>query len=142
MENQIEETMKRAFYDLIKENTNPTNPDYDWIVSLYKEIKMMLMRFLKKDSAVYNEIDKSFDVELFDQMIRADVFSPESMYKLIETTYYWIKKLGAPFRDGEVDESKERIVKSPLNTIIVMYLKETHECLSHYEQDMIEYLRK
>ena len=91
MENQIEETMKRAFYDLIEVNTNPANPDYDWIVSLYKEIKMMLMRFLKKDSAVYNEIDKSFDVELFEQMIRADVFSPESMYKLIETTYYWIK---------------------------------------------------
>lgn len=142
MENQIEETMKRAFYDLIEVNTNPANPDYDWIVSLYKEIKMMLMRFLKKDSVVYNEIDKSFDVELFDQMIRADVFSPESMYKLIETTYYWIKKLGTPFRDGEVDKAKERIVKSPLNRIIVVYLKETHECLSRYEQDMIEYLRK
>lgn len=142
MEKQIEDTMKKAFYDLIDENTNSTTPDFDWIVSLYVEIKMSLLYFLKKDSLVYNRIDESFDVELFSQMIRADVFSSESMMKLIENTYYWIKELGAPVRDKEVDDAKERILQSPLNRIISVYLKETHECLSHYHQDMVKYVQK
>jgi hypothetical protein len=142
MEKQIEDTMKKAFYDLIDENTCCTTPDFDWIVSLYTEIKMSLMHFLKKDSVTWKRIDESFDVELFSQMIRADVFSGESMVKLVETTYYWIKELGAPARDQEVDGAKERILKSPVDKIISVYLKETHECISRYQQDMVEYLQK
>ena len=142
MEKQIEDTMKKAFYDLIDENTSSSTPDYDWIVSLYSEIKASLMHFLKKGSLVYNRIDESFDVELFSQMIRADVFSSESMVKLIENTFFWIKELGAPGRDKEVDDAKKRVLQTPLNKIISVYLKETHECLCHYQQDMVEYLQK
>jgi hypothetical protein len=142
MEKQIEDTMKKAFYDLIDENTSSSTPDYDWIVSLYSEIKASLMHFLKKGSLVYNRIDESFDVELFSQMIRADVFSSESMVKLIENTFFWIKELGAPARDKEVDDAKKRVLQTPLNKIISVYLKETHECLCHYQQDMVEYLQK
>ena len=141
MENQIEETMKRAFYDLIEENTNSSTPDYDWIVNLYTEIRSTLLQYLKKDGSTYRSIEESFDVELFSQMIRADVFSADSMVKLIETTFYWIKQLGAPIRDTEVDEAKERVLKSPLDKIISVYLKETHQSLMIYQQDMEYFLQ-
>ena len=141
MEKQIEETMKRAFYDLIEENTNSTTPDYDWIVNLYTEIRSTLLQYLKKDGSTYRSIEESFDVALFSQMIRADVFSADSMVKLIETTFYWIKQLGAPVRDKEIEEAKERVLKSPLNKIISVYLKETHQCLLIYKQDMESFLQ-
>jgi len=141
MENQIEETMKRAFYDLIEENTNSKTPDYDWIINLYTEIRSTLLQYLKKDGSTYRSIEESFDVELFSQMIRADVFSADSMVKLIETTFYWIKQLGAPVRDKEIEEAKERVLKSPLNKIISVYLKETHQSLMIYQQDMESFLQ-
>ena len=142
MEQQIETTMKQAFYDLIEQNTNSENPDYDWMVRLYSEIKLTLLYYLKKDSKTYQEIDASFDVELFDQMIRADVFSSESMIKLVENTFYWIKTLGAPVRDKDVDKAKERVLESPLNKIISVFLRETHDCLSFYDQDMKSFINK
>lgn len=142
MEKQIETTMKQAFYDLIEQNTNSENPDYDWMVRLYSEIKSTLLYYLKKDSKTYQEIDASFDVELFDQMIRADVFSSESMIKLVENTFYWIKTLGAPVRDKDVDKAKERVLQSPLNKIISVFLRETHDCLSFYDQDMKSFINK
>lgn len=142
MEKQIETTMKQAFYDLIEQNTNSENPDYDWMVRLYSEIKSTLLYYLKKDSKTYQEIDASFDVDLFDQMIRADVFSSESMIKLVENTFYWIKTLGAPVRDKDVDKAKERVLQSPLNKIISVFLRETHDCLSFYDQDMKSFINK
>ena len=141
MEKQIDETMKRAFYDLIDENTNSSTPDYDWIVNLYTEIRLTLLQYLRKDGPTYRSIEESFDVELFSQMIRADVFSAESMVKLIETTFYWIKQLGAPVRDKEIEEAKKRVLQSPLNKIISVYLKETHQCLLIYQQDMESFLQ-
>lgn len=140
MEDQIEQTMKKAFYDLIEENTNSATPDFDWIIRLYCEIKQQLLYYLKRDSKVYRRIDESFDVELFSQMIKADVFSPDSMYKLTENTFYWIKALGAPERDTEVSEAKQRVLEAPLNKIIGVFLQEVHKCITTYDNDMRKYI--
>ena len=142
MDKQIEATMKQAFYDLLEENTNSEKPDYDWMVRLYSEIKLTLLYYLKKDSKTYKEIDGNFDVDLFSQMIQADVFSGDSMLKLVENTFYWIKQLGAPVRDKDIDMAKERVLQSPLNKIISVFLKETHDCLSLYDQDMKDFINK
>lgn len=136
MEQQIENAMKKAFYDLIEEKTNQNPPDYDWLVRLYVEIKERLLYYLKKGSPTYKEIDESFDVALFEQMIKADVFSPESMVKLVQNTFYWIKKLGAPQRDAEADAAKERILQAPMDKIVVTFLKEVHICIDEYDKDM------
>ena len=133
---QIEKNMKQAFYDLIDQNTNSEKPDFDWIVNLYVEIKEKLMHYLKKDSDTYKSVDESFDVEIFSQMIRNDVFSQESMIKLVDNTFYWIKYLGAPYRDNDIDNSKKKVLESPLNKIISVFLKEVHQCLTFYDEDM------
>jgi hypothetical protein len=140
MEAQIEQTMKKAFYDLIEENTNSPTPDFEWIIRLYCEIKQQLLYYLKKDSIIYKRIDESFDVELFSQMIKADVFSPDSMYKLVENTFYWITELGAPERDTSVSEARQRVVEAPLNKIIGVFLKEVHQCITIYDNDMKKYI--
>lgn len=139
---QIEKNMKQAFYDLIDENTNSEKPDFDWIVNLYVEIKEKLKYYLKKDSDTYKSIDESFDVEIFSQMIRNDVFSQESMIKLVDNTFYWIKYLGAPYRDQDIDNSKKKVLESPLNKIISVFLKEVHQCLTFYDEDMERILKQ
>lgn len=139
---QIEKNMKQAFYDLIDQNTNSENPDFDWIVNLYVEIKEKLMHYLKKDSDTYKSVDESFDVEIFSQMIRNDVFSQESMIKLVDNTFYWIKYLGAPYRDNDIDNSKKKVLESPLNKIISVFLKEVHQCITFYDEDMEQFFKQ
>ena len=142
MEEQIEKTMKRAFYDLIDSNCSCVPPDYDWLERLYKELKSMILMYLKKDSKVYKTIDESFDEELFSQMIRADVFSMESMLKLVDNTFYWIKELGSPARDQDTDDAKSKVLSSGAEKMISTFLKESHQCLDNYHTDMRNHLLK
>lgn len=139
MEEQIEKTMKKAFYDLIDANCS-SNPDYEWLIRLYVELKSMILKYLKKDSKTYKTIEETFDVELFSQMIRADVFSMDSMLKLVNNTFYWIKELGAPARDESIDQAKEKVLTSSPEKMISTFLKEVHQCLDVYHADMNNYI--
>jgi hypothetical protein len=141
IEKQIYETYHKAFFDLIDEHVNSSTPDYDWITRLYKEIKGRLLIFIKKGSKIYNQIDESFDIELFDQMIRNSVFDNVSMLKLVENTFYWILELEAPDRDESTLESKQKILSSEPTKMVSTYLKEVHKCVDLYEQDMINFLK-
>ena len=142
IEKQILDTYQKAFFDLIDEHVNSSTPDYDWITLLYKELKERLLTFLKKGSKIYNQIDESFDIKLFDQMIRNDVFDSVSMLSLIENTFHWILELEAPDRDESTLESKQKILDSEPSKIVSTYLKEVHKCIDLYEKDMINFLKK
>jgi len=141
LEKQIRETYYKAFYDSIDDTINSEKPDYDWIVRLYSEIKDRLKRYIKKDSKTYKEIDESFDIELFNQMIRNDVFDQESMIKMINNTFSWIKRLQAPVRDSETDESREIVFKSDPKNIVSVYLREVYKCLNNLDEDMYNFLK-
>jgi hypothetical protein len=140
MEEQIQKTMKKAFYDLIDANCS-ANPDYEWLIRLYIELKGMILKYLKTDGKVYKTIDESFDVELFSQMIRADVFNMDSMVKLVSNTFYWIKEVGAPERDESIDQAKEKVLTSSPEKMISTFLREVHQCLDVYHADMNNYIR-
>ena len=45
MENQIEETMKRAFWNLIKSDLNSEPQKFDHLILLIKEIREKLISF-------------------------------------------------------------------------------------------------
>ena len=47
---QMEETMKRAFFDLLEQKVAENPPDYEWITRLYTEIRDKLTRLLKPTS--------------------------------------------------------------------------------------------
>ena len=55
IEEQIKINMKKAFFDLIDQNVNSKNPDFNWITNLYEEIKFKLLSFLpNKNGSIYN----------------------------------------------------------------------------------------
>jgi Mg2+ and Co2+ transporter CorA len=142
IQKQVRETYYKAFYDSIDDTINSDKPDYDWIERLYSEIKDRLFRYIKKDSQTYRAIDESFDIELFNQMIRNDVFDHESMVKMINNTFSWIKKLQAPVRDKETDESLKIVFESEPKNIVSVYLREVYKCLNNLDEDMYNFYKK
>ena len=141
IEKQIDSTFRTAFFDMIDETINSESPDYNFITILYKEVKNRILTYIKKDSNTYKSIDQSFDIELFEQMIKNDVFDSSSMIKLVDTTFFWLKQLGAPYRDELLDASKIKILNSEPNKVVSTYLKEVHASLDNLDHDMIEYFK-
>ena len=139
IEKQINEQMKKAFFDIINQNILSDKPDYEWLVSLYSELKERLLRILKKDSKTYKQIDSAFDIELFKQMIENDVFDYNSMVKLIDTTFFWIKQLQAPERDQYLKESKTKVLNSNPEEIIGNFLRAVHDLIDKLYEDLENY---
>jgi len=141
LKKQIKENFYKAFCDSINDTVNSNNPDFDWIVELYKEIKQRLLKYKKKDSKSYNSINESFDVDLFEQMIKNKSFNENSMIKLIDITYYWIKQLQAPVRDKYTNESKMKVINSESNKRISTFIIEVNMCLDNIEEDIENLLK-
>ena len=139
MESQIKATFYRAFFDSIRENVNSDTPDYEWLVRLFVEIRDRLTKFVRKDSKTAKSIEDSFDVDLFRQMITNEVFDANSMSKLVDTTFYWIKQLQAPVHDEDIEKSKKLVYSSKPETMIACFIREVHICLDKLEDDMIKY---
>jgi hypothetical protein len=139
IEEQIKDNMRKAFFDIIDQTVNSDKPDYDWIVKLYTELRDRLLSFLRKDGKLYKELNESFDIPLFKQMIENDVFDLESMVKLVNNMFNWILKLQAPTRDTETSEAKSRVFNSEPTKMISTFLKEVHICIDKMEDDMLEY---
>ena len=140
LESQIEKCFNRAFMDLIDEIINSKNPDFEWICLLYEEIKQRLLKYVKKDSVTFRNINDSFDIELFRQMIENDIFNQESMLKLINNTFYWIKYLQAPVRDSETENSKNIVLTCEPSKIVSVYIYQTHLCLNNLDDDFKNYV--
>jgi hypothetical protein len=142
IEQQIRETFYRAFFDKIEENINSETPDFAWIVSLYKEIKQRLLKFLKKDSQTYKQLDNDFDVPFFEQMLTNNVFDITSVVKLINGTFDWVQKLQAPYRDEETLILRNEVLNTEPAKIIPMFIQKVHVCLDNLDEDMSEFLSK
>ena len=87
--------MKKAFYNLIIEKQTLIILILI-LTSLYTELKQGLIKYLKKNSTLYNEIDENLDVELFSQMIRNNAFNGKDMFNLVNYTYEKLLQLGSP----------------------------------------------
>ena len=136
IEQQIRDNYHKAFYDMIDGTINSSTPDYDWIVKLYDEIKRRMLIYVKKDSNTYKSIESSFDKDLFEQMIKNDVFDAVSMIKLVDNTFYWVKSLQAPYRDNACETAKKTVLSAEPTKIVSTFLKEVHKLLDFLDEDM------
>lgn len=140
LEDQIKETYQKAFYDIIDETIASNSPDYEWIVDLYAEIKQRLVRYIKKDSKIYKLIDAQFDIPLFKQMIENDVFNTDSLFKLINTTFYWIETLQSPARDQSTKDAKNRVLNAPQEKMVSTFIKEVNQCIDLLDEDFVYFI--
>ena len=110
---QVRETYKRAFFDLLEEKVGANPPDYEWLTRLYGEIRTKLISLLREGSQLRVEIEESMDCDFFKQLISHNVFSPENFYTLIRYVFEKCKQLGSPARDAETDAKLKEIVDFP-----------------------------
>ena len=136
IEKQIRDTYHKAFFDMIDKTINSPEPDYEWIVRLYEEIKTRLLRYVKKESKTYKNIEDSFDSKLFQQMIENDVFDAMSMVKLVDNTFHWINSLQAPSRDEASKIAKNNVLTAEPTKIVSTFLKEVYTLLDFLDEDM------
>ena len=138
----LSENFKRAFMDLLAERIARDPPDYEWITRLYQEIKIKLMRLLRTEHPLRQEIEETMDIQLFEQMIRHQAFDPHDLYNLVSYVFEKCKQLGAPARDASVDAKKQELLthmqsgEATFKTIVPMFIQRANDCLDQIYQDI------
>ena len=139
---QVRETYKRAFFDLLQEKVASNPPDFEWLTRLYGEIRTKLISLLRVGSPLRVEIEQSMDCDFFKQLISNNVFSPEDFYTLIRYVFEKCKQLGSPARDAETDAKLKEIVdfvdsgEATFATLVPMFIKNANECLDTIYEDV------
>ena len=139
---QINDTYRKAFFDLLEQKVREEPPDYDWITRLYAELKERLTSLLKPESALRKEMEELFDVELFDQMIRNKAFDGMDMYKLVTYSFTKCRQLGSPGRDAETTAKEQEVLAHMQSegaifaTIVPLFLKNINESVDMIYEDM------
>ena len=152
MESTIDEQIKKQFYqafdDILTQSLSTTNPDWDWVVTLYTELRDRLCLLTPRRLDIHENIKESMDVELFNQMIRNNAFSPEDMWKLVEYVFSIIKSRQAPVRDPDT-ETRLRTLSTEFNKegmtiakFLPLFLKLAHVSIDIIEEDKKAFLKQ
>ena len=139
---QVKETYKKAFFDLLEQRVAENPPDFEWLTRLYDEIKSKLTSLLRNGSELRNEIEESMDREIFYQLISNNVFNPEDFYNLMRYVFEKCKQLQSPARDVETDAKLKEIVdfvnsgEATFATLVPLFIKNANECLDAIYDDV------
>ena len=139
---EIKETYQKAFFDLLEERVSDKEPAYDWIVKLYLEIKMKLLKITSKNSKLAMEINNTMDLQLFEQMIRNNAFDGNDFYNLINFVFDMCLKLQSPQRDEDTNNRRNEALDSMKNggtyaQIMVKFIKNANICIDFIYEDII-----
>jgi len=113
MEDQIKNMYYDTYFKLIGSKLSENPPDYDWLVTLFSEIKDRLIGIINmtsKNSILLAELEESLDVPLFKQMIVNNAYSLDDFTKLTNYLFGLCLKLGSPMRDKTVKEKQNKIL--------------------------------
>ena len=142
LNNQIESTFKRAFYDLLAERISHDPPDYEWLCRLYNEIRGKLLGLVNRRCPLREEIETSLDVELFNQMIRNKAFDPDDLYRHVAFIFNKCKQLGAPARDGETEAKKQELLAlmrkggGEFAVVVPLFIRHANVCIDRIYEDI------
>ena len=145
---QIKNQFYKAFDDLLSETLASDNPDWDWVVRLYTELRDRLCMLTPRRIDIHKSIKESMDVQLFNQMIRNNAFTPEDMWKLVEYVFSIIKSRQAPVRDS-VTENIRQTLSTDFNKegmtiakFLPLFLKSAHARVQVIEEDTKQFLKQ
>lgn len=102
---QIESTMQRAFESLLEDTFSKdhlTKDDIDWIIRLCKELKKRINDLTPSRMDLHNDFDKSFDIDLIQQMLTNDAFDESDLLSFAQTLEQKLLSLCAPAHDEKI----------------------------------------
>jgi hypothetical protein len=142
LKKQVEDGMRKAFFDLIEKSLSEEQPDAEWIARLYAEMRDKLCALTPRRADLHQQIHEALDVELFETMVRHKAFDPADLSKLVSFVFGHLQGLCSPSRDAEVQQRRvelEAVMAQPDVTFArfaVMFLKNFHMTIDDIENDM------
>ncbi|KAI3656195.1 hypothetical protein MP638_003473 [Amoeboaphelidium occidentale] len=97
LEEQIRSTMKKAFFDSIRESIKLNK--FDWVEGMVLDIKNQLLSMVSKEGKIANEINEAMDESFIHQQVSKNVFDTG---KFILYVVSKMLQLCAPIRDAAI----------------------------------------
>ncbi len=134
---QFKTQMHFAYNDIVRESLD--NCDYEFIGTLYAEIRDRLCTFVNKNGITYNKLHEDFDVAFLKELMKNKQLSIGHLHGMTHMTFDWLAKMQAPFRDTETEAAKQRVLNGiDAEDIVPTYLNEVHQCLDNIQHDIKE----
>ena len=102
-EKRVREQMEKAFWDLMREDTNKTPPVFDRIIPVLEEIKEILKLIVPKSQEMKAKIDEILDIPHIQIMFREGAMSFNAILELTTNIASFLKLICAPAMDNEID---------------------------------------
>ena len=143
---RVKDAYKDVFYDLLESRISCDEPDYDWLVYLYNEIKHKMTVLLRPGIPLRIEIEEAMDSDLFEQMLRNNAFESFDLYKLVQFVFAKCRQLQSPARDeatlAKLKEINDMFM-DPTSTfakIIPLFIRNINDCLDTIYDDLHEFI--
>eukprot|EP00242_Pyramimonas_sp_CCMP2087_P006096 CAMPEP_0198198756 /NCGR_PEP_ID=MMETSP1445-20131203/2157_1 /TAXON_ID=36898 /ORGANISM="Pyramimonas sp., Strain CCMP2087" /LENGTH=623 /DNA_ID=CAMNT_0043868393 /DNA_START=196 /DNA_END=2068 /DNA_ORIENTATION=- len=117
MQRQVEEVMKKAYWDMVNEQT--AKGEFKILIDNLKDIKAKLQAFIpSKRLDMHAALERNFDIALLEQQITHKAFDAQSLNHLLDITLGTVLQLEAPARNHStnawLEDIKLRIANEPL----------------------------
>ena len=138
LEKQIEETMKKAFWDLIKSDLKNDPQQFDHLVILIQEIRDKFKSFTPNRNDIATELDDVLDDSFLKHLFVEKSLDPSHFLKLIFFLVEKIKSYSAPYLDNDIKLWEENVnAKLQVEIIYAEFIPYFFEKL-YYFLDLIE----
>ena len=97
---QIEKTIKTAYWDSFQEKLSRETPDYLVIIPLLKDIQNMLFLCIPNRYDIHVEIRENIDIDLIQQMVEHNAIDTNDIIKISKYIIYLIEQYQAKSEDS------------------------------------------
>ena len=118
LEKQIEETMKKAFWDLIKSDLDKEPQSFDHLIKLIIEIKERMKMFTPRRTNLHKEFDEVLDDEFLKHLFTEKSLDPNHFFRLIQFLITKVKMYAAPYLDKDIIEWEQTTLEKMKQTIV------------------------
>jgi hypothetical protein len=112
----IKELVHTVFWDALKSDLSEEPPKYDKLISLMKELKIYLMGCVPNRYDIHEEIYKTIDIELWEQMLKHGAHNADDIVNLTNYVYQKIEEWSAKQEISNLKLFREELDKQ-LNLI-------------------------
>jgi len=144
LENQIHETMKKAFWNLIKSDLNDDPQRFDHLIKLIQEIREKIKAFTPHRDDLASELDEILDDSFLKHLFIEQSLDPTHFFNLIIFLIQKIKSYAAPYLDIDIQIWEKQITEMLGKEIIYaefipLFFEKLYFFLDLIEKDIRKY---
>jgi len=147
LQKQIEKTIKKSFWNLIKSDLKSEPQNFNHLIILIEEIRNKIKSFTPNRIDIKNELDEVLDDSFLNHLFIEKSLDPSHFLKLIMFLINKIKSYAAPYLDEEIYIWEEDVLEILHNEIIYAdfipyFFEKIYYFLEIIETDIENYIKK